>query len=63
MSTPGRVYSRMELLEELQGISFEGVARTVDVHIRNLRTKVEPDPANPTYIETVFGVGYRFVKT
>ncbi len=63
MSTPGRVYSRMELLEELQGTSFEGVARTIDVHIRNLRTKVESDPANPAYIETVFGVGYRFMKT
>jgi len=60
MSTPGRVYSRMELLEELLGTSYEGVARTIDVHIRNLRTKVEPDPANPTFIETVFGVGYRF---
>jgi DNA-binding response OmpR family regulator len=60
ISTPGRVYSRMELLEKLQGTSFEGVARTIDVHIRNLRTKIEPDPGNPTYIETVFGVGYRF---
>ena len=60
MSSPGRVYTRMELLEELQGTSFEGVARTIDVHIRNLRTKIEPDPAKPSYIETVFGVGYRF---
>jgi DNA-binding response OmpR family regulator len=60
MSSPGRVYSRMELLEELQGTAFEGVARTIDVHIRNLRTKIEPDPSSPTYIETVFGVGYRF---
>ncbi len=60
MSAPGRVYSRLDLLEELQGTAFEGVARTIDVHIRNLRTKIEPDPSNPTYIETVFGVGYRF---
>jgi len=60
LSTPGRVYSRMELLEELQGTSFEGVARTIDVHVRNLRTKIEPDPSTPSYIETVFGVGYRF---
>ena len=60
MSSPGRVYSRMDLLEELQGSSFEGVARTIDVHVRNLRTKIEPDPGEPTYIETVFGVGYRF---
>jgi DNA-binding response OmpR family regulator len=60
MSAPGRVYSRADLLQELQGTSFEGVERTIDVHIRNLRTKIESDPANPTYIETVFGVGYRF---
>jgi len=59
MASPGRVYSRLELLEESQGTSFEGVARTIDVHIRNLRTKIEIDSSNPTYIETVFGVGYR----
>ena len=61
MTTPGRVFSRMDLLERLQGISFEGFTRTIDVHIRNLRTKIEPDPTQPKYIETVFGVGYRFV--
>ena len=60
MSAPGRVYSRAELLTELQGIAFEGIERTVDVHIRNLRTKIEPDPSKPCYIETVFGMGYRF---
>jgi DNA-binding response OmpR family regulator len=60
MATPGRVFPRLELLEELQGTSFEGAARTVDVHIRNLRTKIETDPSNPRYIETVFGIGYRF---
>ena len=60
MSTPGRVYPRLELLEGLQGTANEGVARTIDVHIRNLRTKIEPDPSNPRYIETIFGVGYRF---
>ena len=60
MSAPGRVYSRSDLLLKLQGTSFEGVERTIDVHIRNLRTKIEPDPSNPVYIETVFGVGYRF---
>jgi len=60
MSHPGRVFSRMELLEHLQGTAFEGVVRTIDVHIRNLRTKIEPDPATPIYIETVYGVGYRF---
>jgi DNA-binding response OmpR family regulator len=61
MATPGRVYSRYELLEQLQdGIAFEGVERNIDVHIRNLRTKIEPDPRKPRYIETVYGVGYRF---
>ena len=61
MNAPGRVFSRLDLLEDLQGTSFEGVARTIDVHIRNLRTKIETDPANPRYIETVFGIGYRFI--
>jgi DNA-binding response OmpR family regulator len=60
MNAPGRVFTRLDLLEDLQGTSFEGVARTIDVHIRNLRTKIESDPANPRYIETIFGVGYRF---
>ena len=60
MEAPGRVYSRADLLIKLQGTSFEGVERTIDVHVRNLRTKLEPDPANPRYIETVFGVGYKF---
>lgn len=60
MEAPGRVFSRADLLIKLQGGSFEGIERTIDVHVRNLRTKLEPDPANPRYIETVFGVGYRF---
>ncbi len=60
MATSGRAFSRAELLERLQGTSFEGVERTIDVHIRNLRSKLEPDPAQPLYIQTVFGVGYRF---
>jgi DNA-binding response OmpR family regulator len=60
MSSPGRVFSRSVLLDQVQGTSFEGVERTIDVHVRNLRTKIEPDPSKPIYIETVFGVGYRF---
>jgi DNA-binding response OmpR family regulator len=60
MASPGRAFSRAELLDHLQGTSFEGVERTIDVHIRNLRTKIEPEPATPHYIETVFGIGYRF---
>ena len=60
MTSPGRVFSRADLLIKLQGTTFEGVERTIDVHVRNLRTKIEPDPSEPRYIETVFGVGYRF---
>jgi two-component system alkaline phosphatase synthesis response regulator PhoP len=62
MNAPGRVFTRLDLLEDLQGTSFEGVARTIDVHLRNLRTKIESDPANPRYVETGFGVGYRFIE-
>ena len=60
MSAPGRVFSRLELLDRLQGVAYEGYERTIDVHIRNLRTKIESDPSNPGYIETVYGSGYRF---
>jgi DNA-binding response OmpR family regulator len=58
MASPGRAFSRQDLLDQLQGSAW--VERTVDVHVRNLRAKIEPDPAKPRYIETVFGVGYRF---
>jgi two-component system, OmpR family, alkaline phosphatase synthesis response regulator PhoP len=60
MAAPGRVFSRLELLDRLQGTAYEGYERTIDVHIRNLRTKIEPDPSTPRYIETVYGTGYRF---
>ncbi len=60
MASPGRAFTRMELLERLQGIAIEGVEHTVNTHIHNLRAKIEPDPSHPTYIEAVFGVGYRF---
>jgi two-component system alkaline phosphatase synthesis response regulator PhoP len=57
---PGRAFSRLQLLEAAQGTAYEGYERTIDAHIKNLRAKLEPDPKNPCYIETVFGVGYRF---
>jgi DNA-binding response OmpR family regulator len=60
MASPGRTYSRLELLEHIQSDAYEGYERTIDVHIRRLRTKIEPDPRKPQYIETVFGFGYRF---
>jgi len=59
MAAPGRVFSRAALLEAIQGVSIETMERAIDVHIRNLRTKIEPDASHPRYIETVFGVGYR----
>ena len=59
MTSPGRVFRRDELLEAVQGVAFEAYERTVDVHIKNLRRKIEPDPAHPRYILTVRGVGYR----
>lgn len=60
IASPGRVFTRLELLERLQGSAYEGYERTIDVHIRNLRAKLEADPSKPRYIETVYGVGYRF---
>ena len=57
---PGRVYSRMELVEKVLGYDFEGYERTIDSHVKNLRAKLEDDPRDPTYIYTVHGVGYRF---
>ena len=60
MASPGRTFSRLELLDHLQDSAYEGYERTIDVHIRRLRTKIEPDPRNPRYVETVFGFGYRF---
>lgn len=61
-SHPGRVFSRLQLLEASQGITYEGYERTIDAHIKNLRAKIETDAKNPRYIETVFGVGYRFSR-
>ena len=62
MASPGRAFSRLDLLENTAGDAYEGYERTIDVHIRNLRTKIEPDAGNPHYIQTVYGMGYRFVN-
>ena len=59
---PGRVFTRLELLDRVQGYAFEGYERTVDAHVKNLRQKIEPDPKQPRYVLTVYGVGYRFVE-
>jgi two-component system alkaline phosphatase synthesis response regulator PhoP len=60
MRSPGRVFSRAELADLLADSNFAGLDSTLNVHVRNLRKKIEPDADHPTYIETVFGVGYRF---
>ena len=60
MSAPGRTFTRLELLDQIQDTAFIGYARTIDVHIKNLRAKIEDNPHQPRYIETVYGVGYRF---
>ena len=57
---PGRAFTRLELLDRVFGYDFEGFERTVDVHVKNLRKKIEPDPKQPTYVQTVYGVGYKF---
>jgi len=56
---PGRVYSRMQLLDRVQGDAYEGYERTIDSHIKNLRRKLELDPEHPRYVITVYGVGYK----
>ena len=60
MLSPGRAFSRLDLLETVSGDAYEGYERTIDVHIRNLRTKIEPVPSKPRYVQTVYGMGYRF---
>lgn len=60
MSYPGRVWSRTQLIERLWGSDFYGDERVVDTHVARLRKKIEPDPANPTFVKTVIGVGYKF---
>jgi two-component system OmpR family response regulator len=58
---PGRVFSRLQLLDLVQGEEYEGYERTIDSHVKNLRRKIESDPRHPQLIQTVFGVGYKFV--
>ncbi len=60
--SPGRVFTRLQLMERALSESYEGYERTLDAHIKNLRRKLEPDPAHPRYVQTVFGVGYKFAE-
>ena len=59
IARPGRVFTRMELLDIVQGEAYAAYERTIDVHVKNLRIKIEDDPRDPRYVETVYGVGYR----
>ncbi|MCR9132007.1 MAG: response regulator transcription factor [bacterium] len=61
-TNPGKAYSRQELLDVVWGYQYSGYSHTVNSHINRLRSKIEDDPSNPTYIKTVWGVGYRFVE-
>ena len=58
-ASPGRAFTRLQLLEEAFGFDYDGLERTVDVHVANLRKKLEPDASEPTYLLTVYGVGYK----
>jgi DNA-binding response OmpR family regulator len=60
MQDAGRSFTRSQLLEQVQGYAYEGYERTIDVHIKNLRQKIETDPRNPRHIKTVYAVGYKF---
>jgi two-component system, OmpR family, alkaline phosphatase synthesis response regulator PhoP len=59
-ASPGRVFTRGQLLDALRGVSFESYERAIDAHVKNLRKKLEPDPRHPAYVLTVHGVGYKF---
>jgi DNA-binding response OmpR family regulator len=61
--SPGRVLTRAQLLQAVRGVAFESYERAIDAHIKNLRRKIEPSPGEPRYIQTVYGVGYRFVES
>ena len=62
MRAPGQVFTRQQLADQLAEDGFTGLERTLNVHIRNLRGKIELDPEQPRYIETVYGVGYRLCR-
>jgi DNA-binding response OmpR family regulator len=59
---PGRVFTRAQLLDSIHGVAFESYERAIDAHVKNIRRKIEPEPHTPRYIQTVFGVGYRFAE-
>ena len=60
---PGRVFTRGQLLNALHGVAFESYERAIDAHVKNIRRKIEPTPSSPRYVQTVYGVGYRFAES
>ncbi len=60
-ASPGRIFTRSQLLDALRGVAFESYERAIDSHVKNVRRKLEPDPRQPRYLQTVYGVGYQFV--
>jgi len=60
--SPGRVFTRSQLLDAIHGVAFESYERAIDAHVKNIRRKLEPDPRSPRYLETVYGVGYRLAE-
>ena len=59
---PGRVFTRSQLLDAVHGVAFEAYERAIDAHVKNIRRKIEPDPRAPRYLQTIYGVGYRFAE-
>ena len=59
---PGRIFTRSQLLDAVHGVAFESYERAIDTHIKNIRRKLEPDPARPRFVQTVYGVGYRVAE-
>jgi DNA-binding response OmpR family regulator len=60
---PGRIFTRGQLLDAVRGVAFESYERAIDAHVKNIRRKIEPNPREPRYILTVYGVGYKFTDT
>ena len=63
MESPGRVFTRLQILEAVRGVAYESFERSVDTHVKRLRQKIEPNPEEPSYVLTVYGVGYKFSPT
>jgi DNA-binding response OmpR family regulator len=59
---PGRIFTRAQLLDAVRGTDVESFERAIDTHVKNIRRKIEPEPRNPRYVLTVYGMGYKFAE-